>query len=162
MICTGEWHTCLTRPPRPPQRCKIRIQPASVSQPSVNSAQSTACPLCVPSTAMSTRGRRSSQQRALSGGKVLKPTLRKQVAPKAKRAQTAEARCARITALSQLRPCLPSLGASPLIGQWYIPGPCSQAWMECAVQKTCKRWACCTRLVGVRHSAPYRKHLRRE
>ena len=61
-----------------------------------------------------------------------------------------------ITALSQLRPCLPSLAASPLIGQWYIPGPCSQAWMERAVQKTCKCWACCTRLVGVRHSAPYR------
>ena len=56
---------------------------------------------------MSTCGRRSSQQLSLSGGKVLKPTLRKQVAPKAKRAQTAEARCARM-------PC----ADESLVGQW--------------------------------------------
>jgi hypothetical protein len=30
--------------------------------------------------------------------------------------------------------------------------------MERAVQYTCKRWTCCTRLVGVRRSAPYRNH----
>ena len=86
-----------TRPPRPPQRCKIRIQPASVSQPSVK--------------------------------------------PPAHAFQ----------ALLRLD-----------VGQWYIPGPCSQAWMERAVQKTCKRWACCTRLVGVRHSAPYRNRTPRD
>jgi hypothetical protein len=54
-------------------------------------------------------------------------------------------------------PCLALLRLD--VGQWYIPGPCSQAWMERAVQKTCKRWACCTRLVGVRHSAPYRNRI---
>ena len=54
-------------------------------------------------------------------------------------------------------PCLALLRLD--VGQWYIPGPCSQAWMECAVQKTCKRWACCTRLVGVRHSAPFETKL---
>ena len=86
-----------TRPPRPPQRCKIRIQPASVSQPSVNSAH------------------------------AFQALLR-----------------LRLSVSGTYRGHVGSLG------------------MERAVQKPCKRWACCTRLVGVRHSAPYRNRAPRD